>query len=207
MRISLVFVFFLLFLTACIEQGKKEVVPSLTAELPNLEVPNITIDQAKLEYQNKVSLWMLNGKRFSGYALRYSPDSILIKKFGILNGQKQNEAKDWFPDGRIKHIAHYHQGKLHGEKKTWSHDSTHLLISHLNYRLGKAHGEQKKWYPTGELFKVLHLNMGKEEGLQRGYRKNGDLFANYEAREGRIFGLKKTALCFGLEDEKIQNAK
>ena len=47
--------------------------------------------------------------------------------------------------------------------------------------------------------------MGKEEGIQQAFRKNGDLFANYEAREGRIFGLKKAALCFGLEDEKIQN--
>ena len=47
--------------------------------------------------------------------------------------------------------------------------------------------------------------MGKEEGIQQAFRKNGDLFANYEAKEGRIFGLKKAALCFGLEDENIQN--
>ena len=26
--------------------------------------------------------------------------------------------------------------------------------------------------------------------------KNGALYANYEAREGRIFGLKKSKLCF-----------
>ena len=31
--------------------------------------------------------------------------------------------------------------------------------------------------------------------------------ANYEAKEGRTFGLKKASLCFGLEDENIQYEK
>ena len=47
--------------------------------------------------------------------------------------------------------------------------------------------------------------MGKEEGIQQAFRKNGDLYANYEAKNGRIFGLKKASLCFGLENQKIKN--
>lgn len=46
--------------------------------------------------------------------------------------------------------------------------------------------------------------MGMEEGIQQTFRKNGALYANYEAKEGRIFGLKKAALCYGLEDQSIQ---
>lgn len=49
--------------------------------------------------------------------------------------------------------------------------------------------------------------MGKEEGMQQAFRKNGDLFVNYEARNGRIFGMKKAALCFGIEDKNIQYEK
>lgn len=49
--------------------------------------------------------------------------------------------------------------------------------------------------------------MGREEGLQQAFRRNGYLYANYEARNGRIFGLKKAALCYGLEDENIQYEK
>lgn len=49
--------------------------------------------------------------------------------------------------------------------------------------------------------------MGKEDGIQQAFRENSALYANYEAKEGRIFGLKKTALCFGLEDENIQYEK
>ena len=47
--------------------------------------------------------------------------------------------------------------------------------------------------------------MGREEGIQQAYRKNGALYANYEAKKGRIFGLKKASLCFELEGQKIKD--
>ena len=213
MKISFFLSTLILFVISCVQQDKKEVnqslidkvqVSSLKVQVPSLIVPTNTINKSKLEYDKSNSTWSLQGKPFSGYAVTYSQDSILIQKFGLLNGKKQNESFEWYPDGHLKLSTNYHQGKLHGEKKTWSSDSSHVLVAHLNYHLGKAHGAQKKWYPTGELFKKLNLNMGKEEGMQQAFRKNGDLFANYEARDGRIYGLKKSALCFGLEDESIK---
>ena len=98
----------------------------------------------------------------------------------------------------------FHEGKLHGTKKVWSNEFGYTLIAHLNYENGKAHGEQIQWYKTGELYKKLNLYEGNEDGIQQAFRKNGALYANYEAKNGRIFGLKKTALCYGLEDEKIK---
>lgn len=172
-----------------------------------LEIPEKIVDHSTLQYNRKTSIWTLNDQLYSGYSVSFFEDGTQKEKFGILNGKKQNQATQWFADGHYKQLANYHQGKLHGEKKTWSSDSTHVLIAHLNYHSGKAHGEQKKWYPTGELFKKLNLDRGRESGIQQAFRKNGDLFANYEAREGRIFGLKKAALCFGLEDENIQYEK
>ena len=206
---KVIFIFSLLIFLGigCEKKEKKESNQSPLIQVPSLTVPTNTINKSELEYNKSNATWTLKGKPFSGYAINYFQDSQVIQKFGILNGKKQNEAFEWYPDGHLKLSMHYHQGKLHGEKKTWSSDSTHLLIAHLNYHLGKAHGEQKKWYPTGELFKKLNLNMGKEEGMQQAFRKNGDLFANYEARNGRIYGLKKSALCFGLEDESIQYEK
>lgn len=168
------------------------------------EVPNITVNDSLLHYDNQTSQWTLEGQLYSGYAAVYYQDSVLAEKKSILNGRKQNQCMQWYPDGQMKEIANYHEGKLHGEKKRWSLGADHILISQLNYYLGKAHGEQKLWYPSGELFKKMNLNMGKEEGIQQAFRKSGDLFANYEAKEGRTFGLRKTALCFGLEDQNIQ---
>lgn len=171
-----------------------------------LIVPERMVEKSILTYDNKISLWLLNERPFSGYAVSYYPNNSLKEKIGILNGKKQNEAIHWYADGHYKNITSYHEGKLHGDKKVWSQDSAHVLLTHYIFQNGRAHGEQKKWYPTGELFKVLHLNMGKEEGIQQAFRKNGALYANYEAREGRVFGLKKAGLCYGLEDEQIKLA-
>ena len=55
------------------------------------------------------------------------------------------------------------------------------------------------------IFQKINLNMGREEGVQQAFRKNGALFANYEAKDGRIFGLKRATLCFSLEEEDIQD--
>lgn len=195
-----------LFLISCSTKQEKMGLPLSDLEDNLLDIPNRTVDQSRLFYNPKNSLWTLDDELYSGFFVSYYRDSLIKEKGGILNGKKQNEFIQWFSDGHYKQIAHYHKGKLHGEKKMWTSDSTHVLIAHLNYHSGKAHGLQKKWYPTGELFKVLNLRMGKEEGIQQAFRKNGDLYANYEAKEGRIFGLKKASLCFGLEDEKIQYA-
>ncbi len=170
-----------------------------------LAVPETLVAKSALQYNHDISLWTLNDLPYSGFAVTYYPDGSLKEKFGLLDGKKQNEAIQWYPDRHFKNVTNYHKGKMHGEKKTWSADSMHVLIAHFNFHAGKAHGEQTKWYPTGELFQKLNLNKGQEEGIQQAFRKNGALYANYEAREGRIFGLKKAALCFGLEDEEINS--
>lgn len=207
MKINIIYVVLILQFLSCIESVKKESTSPVVKEVQALAVPEIIIDKSELHYDRNISVWTLNGEQFSGYAVSYYPNSNLQQKIGILEGKKQNETKDWYPNGKLKFSANYHQGKLHGEKKSWSADSTHQLLAHYNYYLGKAHGVQKKWYLTGETFKILHLNMGKEEGIQQAYRKNGELYVNYEARNGRIFGLKRASLCFELENEKIQYAK
>ncbi|MEZ5044869.1 MAG: membrane-binding protein [Saprospiraceae bacterium] len=192
---------------SCIENSHEEKVHHLDLDVASVAIPDRVVHKSSLNYDNRTSIWSLNNEPFTGYMVSFHQDSTLKEKAGILDGKKQNQFIQWYPDGKLKQVAHYHKGKLHGEKKLWSTDPPHILITHLNYHLGKAHGEQKQWYPTGELYKKLNMNMGKEEGIQQAFRKNGDLYANYEAKEGRIFGLKKAALCYGLEDENIKYEK
>lgn len=194
-----------LVLIGCSKQKGKPITNNTTNTL--LEIPDTLVEKSELKYNHKTSIWTLNNLPYSGFAASYYPDNNLKEKFGILHGKKQNKFIKWYPDGHFKNVATYDKGKLHGAKKIWSADSTHNLIAHYNYHTGRPHGEQKKWYPTGELFKKMNLNRGKEEGMQQAFRKNGALYANYEAREGRIFGLKKAKLCYSLEDENIQYKK
>ncbi len=198
---------YILFLSLLWTSCKQKMKPSQSSVAAVFVVPKTTVLKSKITYNHKISSWILNDKPYSGFAVSYYPDNILKEKFGILDGKKQNKFTQWYPDGHVKNIANYHKGKLHGEKKMWSADSQHILIAQYNFVFGKAHGEQKKWYPDGKLFKRMNLNKGREEGMQQAFRKNGVLYANYEAREGRIFGLKKATLCYGLQDETIQYNK
>lgn len=157
-----------------------------------------------LLYDPKTSRWHLDDELYSGFAVSYYEDGTFKEKFGILNGRKHGQSIHCYKDGHYRLVANYQDGKLDGDKKSWSSDSLHTLVSHFKFVSGKPHGEQLKWYLTGELFTKQHMNMGEEEGLQQAFRTNGDLYANYEARNGRIFGLKKSALCYSLEDEEIK---
>lgn len=193
--------------SSCLENTEKEKLTITDSMETSMEIPNKTIDKSSVDYKNKISLWTLNDQPYSGYIVSYHPDGILKEKTGVLNGRRQNLSSQWYPDGHLKQVVNYHRGKLHGEKKRWTSDADHILVAELNFVNGRAHGEQTQWYVTGELYKKLNLNMGKEEGLQQAFRENGEVYANYEARNGRIFGLKKAALCYGLENENLKYEK
>jgi len=184
-----------------VEQNKTNV----NKEVSLLKIDDQVVENNLLVYNKENSTWTFNEELYSGYSITKYENDSLKRKFGVLNGKKQNEDISWFLDGKIKSSANYHQGKLHGEKKRWIRYPVHRLVSHYNYYLGKGQGKQIKWYPTGELFHVINLKDGREEGVQQAYRKNGKLFANYEMKNGRIFGIKKASLCFGLKNEKIKN--
>ena len=205
MRILVLFI--LIIMISCKQKDESKfvnlkVLPEISVQ--EVEIPNVSMDKSEIVYDNKVSKWYFNNHLFSGYAVSYYPDSTLKEKIGVFKGKRENLSQKWFPNGKLKEVANFREGKLHGEKKLWVSDSIYTLVTQLNYQFGKVDGEQRMWYSTGELYKVLNLNMGIEEGMQQAYRKNGELYANYEAKEGRIFGLKKSALCYGLEDENIK---
>ena len=48
---------------------------------------------------------------------------------------------------------------------------------------------------------------GKEKGLQKAWLQNGTLYVNYEAKNGRVFGMKRANLCYQLKNEKIEERK
>ena len=116
---------------------------------------------------------------------------------------KEGVVLTYFPSGQVMFSESYNKNRLDGKVQRWGMESGYQLIAQLNYKEGKLHGVQKKWYATGELHKLMYMAHGREEGLQRAYRKNGVLYANYEAKNGRVFGLRRTQLCFELDAENV----
>lgn len=171
--------------------------------VPSYQVPNIQVSYEALSLDRLEGVWTLQGKLYSGYAVQSYPNGSIKARIGFFNGKKQGISRGYYPDGQLRQLTPYHQNLVHGEARNWFGTEEHSLLAVRNFYLGKLHGTFKKWYKSGQLFKVMNYNMGKEEGMQQAFNENGDIYANYEAKNGRSFGLKRSMLCFALADEKI----
>ena len=138
---------------------------------------------------------------FSGTGVEHYADGKVFEKIGYLKGKKRGLHQKWFESGALAFEAQYFENKLHGKSSSWW--SNGKIRSESNFDFGKSHGLQTEWYNSGVKFKESNLNQGLEEGMQRAWRENGKIYINYEAKNGRIFGLKRSNLCFELEDETV----
>ena len=172
--------------------------------LSTLELPKVEVGYGDLKLNKQKGHWTLDGTLYSGYATEVYPNNSVKARTGFFNGKKQGIKSEYFPDGHLKQVSFYHQNLMHGEVKNWSGAYGHPMLAIRNYFMGKPHGEHRKWYKNGQVFKIMNYNMGKEEGIQQAFNENGSVYANYEAKNGRIFGLKRSMLCYELEDEKIK---
>jgi protein SCO1 len=55
--------------------------------------------------------------------------------------------------------------------------------------------EKRTYYPSGRLYEVRHLVDGREEGLQQAWTEDGQLYINYEMRNGRRYGVINPRPC------------
>ncbi len=69
-----------------------------------------------------------------------------------------------------------------------------------HFTLDEYDGDVREWYPDGSPALHLQYKNGRESGLQRAWRENGTLYANYEAREGKNFGVINARLCYSVKD-------
>lgn len=168
------------------------------------QVPDLEWKMEETFFDKEVSLWRfkVDSSEVSGLIVSSYPNGRIYKSIPVLNGERYGTRLTYFPDGKLKFMENFKNNKLNGPLKRWGIKEGYQLMAELHYENGRLHGEQKKWYASGELHKVMHIAHGKENGMQQAYRKNGALYANYEAKNGRVFGLKRTQLCFELNDEQ-----
>lgn len=139
---------------------------------------------------------------FTGRAIKRYSDSSYAMVVTYSDGKKNGIFQKWYPSGQISYSAEYINGKLSGTSRTWWKNGK--LRTESNFVQGIPNGPQYQYYKSGQKFKLQYLNHGIEEGLQRSWRENGALYNNYEAKNGKIYGLKRSKLCFQLDDEEVQ---
>lgn len=164
-----------------------------------------TVPKDSLVLNGNEGNWYYKKKLFSGYAVKYYPNDSLQEKTGFLNGKKQNEYRQWFSNGVLKLVSNYNKNVLEGSYKSWWSNGN--LASEVNYVKGKKQGVELKWFKDGTLSRKRNLVDGLEDGLQKAWLQNGKLYVNYEAKNGRVFGMKRANSCYQLKNEKIEESK
>ena len=67
--------------------------------------------------------------------------------------------------------------------------------SDATYRDDAYAGTYRTWYESGGAYELRHSVNGHESGLQQSWTEKGELYLNYEVRNGRRFGLVNPAPC------------
>jgi hypothetical protein len=61
--------------------------------------------------------------------------------------------------------------------------------------------ERRSFYPDGRPFELRHFLNGREEGLQQAWTESGELYINYEMRNGRRYGFINARPCRPVEEQ------
>lgn len=78
-----------------------------------------------------------------------------------------------------------------------------LLIAGIAPTLSSpALEERRTFYPNGRPYEVRHFLNGREEGLQQAWTEDGELFVNYEMRNGRRYGFINARPCRPVEEAR-----
>ncbi|MBP0903319.1 toxin-antitoxin system YwqK family antitoxin [Mariniflexile gromovii] len=204
---NLIIPFSFLLLVVCLS-GCKQASKDAFADNQEVEEQNqsVIIDttvvaKSQLVLNQIEGTWYYKSKPFNGYSLKFYNNGVLQEKLGFLNGKRQGIAKRWSELGVLRVQCYYNQNNLVGIYKSFWENGE--LSEESTYENGVKQGVEKQWYDNGQLSKLRHLVDGNEVGMQQAWLKNGTLYVNYEAKNGRVFGLLRSNLCYQLENEKV----
>lgn len=198
---------FLLFLfTACSDKSvNNEVVEIISDTSKELAIEDFEVLKNDLVLNQLEGKWYYNNKLFSGYSLKYYSGESLAEKIGFVEGKREGTAKYWSENGVLRIESFYKNNRLHNTYKSWWDNG--VLSAQSNYVDGVKQGVEEEWYVTGQLAKQRQLVDGQEEGMQKAWLQNGKLYINYEAKNGRIFGMLRANSCYKLKDEVVSRDK
>lgn len=176
---------------------------SFTSENSNeIRIPDHEIHKGQLTLNAQEGRWYDGNEAFSGFAVTYYQNCLPKERVAFFKGKREGLAYKWHENGVLASEKFFIENRAEGIAKTWWPNGEQS--SQANYTNRRRHGTQKSWYPNGQLAKKTNYNHGKEEGLQQAWLPNGKQYVNYEAKNGRFFGLRRSNLCYQLKDEEVQ---
>lgn len=88
-------------------------------------------------------------------------------------GQLTGTAIYYYPNGKVKTIAHYKDGKKHGE--WYQFNEAGILITQANFLNDKKEGNWKVWDDNGVLRLKIKYHQNDKKGLWKAWNEQGKL--------------------------------
>lgn len=138
------------------------------------------------------------GAPFSGTVLARWEDGTLRAREPYARGRKDGEEIAYYPSGKLHWRRPFKQGVKEGTHVGWWENGQKMF--EYPFHKGAYQGVTREWYATGAPAREGRYVNGAEAGLQRAWRENGTLYANYEARDGRQYGVINARLCYSVKN-------
>lgn len=149
-------------------------------------------------FQSRAGVMYMDNEVFTGTQLFFHPGYDTAAIIPYRDGREQGIAVYKYPGGKVKEIRSFSKGRKTGVHKGWWPSGKPRFVYAFSNDV--YNGDVKDWYESGQLFRDFHYTKGVEDGLQKQYFDNGVLQFNYEARNGRQYGLTGIKKCINAKD-------
>jgi antitoxin component YwqK of YwqJK toxin-antitoxin module len=157
------------------------------------EIPATYVNADNNKFRQRQGVLYLDHQPFSGhqYLLYENGDTAFVLPFS--QGREYGIARQWYPNRQLKEVRVYENGKKSGKHTGWWENGRLKFI--YQFKKDVFDGPLKEWHANGQPFRSMNYIEGQESGLQQIHLADGSLYANYEVRNGRNYGLTGTRHC------------
>jgi len=114
---------------------------------------------------------------------------LMLYLTNTIIADREQIKKDFYPNGKLKSITRFKNGKINGIKKIYTEDGE--LWIETTYKNGIKNGLEKWYYACNTIKKTCFYENGKIEGYERFYYKTGHLEAEFFYINGKKEGMSK----------------
>ena len=165
----------------------------LQNDVATIKIPDIYFNSKDGVYTNENGKFFRNGQIFSGNLVTLYTANDTAEIIPYYNGLEEDLTRKWFPNKKISEERLYHLGKKERVHKGWWENGQQKFI--YNFKNDNHEGLAQTWYPNGLMASENNYSKGYEIGMQRAWYSDGVIRANYEARDGRQYGLTGVKNC------------
>ncbi|PCJ65200.1 MAG: hypothetical protein COA58_10065 [Bacteroidetes bacterium] len=144
------------------------------------------VDIASVDVKSKAGLAYVNNELFTGRLEKTNMEGLLISSSSYKKGKQDGLTRKWYNSGQLKESRQFLDNKKTGRHLGyWPSGVPSFAFS---FNEGKYIDTLREWYPNGQLYRLEYYQNGEQTGRQKAWRKNGELYLNYDVKNGRKYG-------------------